>query len=242
MIFLFCCLKWVNSCYLISSWSCQWCHILFILYFPHTPERPTCHACVFQCQWYWYAITTHLAIVMLKFTWKFYKSSALMYGSFLFFYYRWRQNSEKIWPLCIITPSPPQPLLTNTNILHICFGFTDCTTYPTILDTDVYVISQQSRLDNQFIHGDSFLLYCNDTISTPMIWFTFCWDSRWYPDPAQRFCYSMLMLSHANITNILPFTYEASSVDAWLRQTDICRAMWALRWYTPNPWLGRYCI
>eukprot|EP00057_Strongylocentrotus_purpuratus_P017045 XP_011671519.1 PREDICTED: mucin-5AC [Strongylocentrotus purpuratus] len=22
-----------------------------------------------------------------------------------------------------------------------------------------------------------------------MIWFTFCWDSRWYPDPAQRFCY-----------------------------------------------------
>ncbi|XP_063965776.1 mucin-3A-like [Lytechinus pictus] len=99
-------------------------------------------------------------------------------------------------PLCIISGSSeytastlePQPVFTQEYFTLPPDGH-NCTTYPTILDDDIHVIPQQSRLDNQFIHGDSFLLYCNDTISTPMIWFTFCWDSRWYPDPSQRFCY-----------------------------------------------------
>ncbi|XP_041480717.1 uncharacterized protein LOC121428178 [Lytechinus variegatus] len=87
-----------------------------------------------------------------------------------------------------VTTSEPKPIFTQEYFTLPPDG-QNCTVYPTILDTDLYVIPQQSRLDNQFIHGDSFLLYCNDTISTPMIWFTFCWDSRWYPDPSQRFCY-----------------------------------------------------
>ncbi|XP_041480397.1 mucin-3A-like [Lytechinus variegatus] len=87
-----------------------------------------------------------------------------------------------------VTTSEPKPIFTQEYFTLPPDG-QNCTVYPTILDTDLYVIPQQSRLDNQFIHGDSFLLYCNDTISTPMIWFTFCWDSRWYPDPSQRFCF-----------------------------------------------------
>ncbi|XP_030843414.1 mucin-5AC-like [Strongylocentrotus purpuratus] len=93
--------------------------------------------------------------------------------------------SETLFPASTLEP---QPVFTQEYFTLPPDG-QNCTTYPTILDDDIHVIPQQSRLDNQFIHGDSFLLYCNETISTPMIWFTFCWDSRWYPDPAQRFCY-----------------------------------------------------